>query len=796
MEKSLGEIMHGLSEENIASEQDVFENMPSFPRISRSKNLSMLLVNRVKHVIPVKNGCDILAEAVYIDEKYTYRYLDYRHIFRERQNRGNISIRLRLLNRRTLRITMEEGFCVHDYDTEMIREMKEDGCQTQMLETETELQIKTDEITVNINKAPWNLSIINREGKTVYRQFGKDEHSFMPYEICPMGFLLDGKSGEQYACEAVCADVYEQCYGLGENFSGLDRKGRAFDLWNTNSLGVNTERGYKYVPFYMSSQGYGMFIHTSRKTRCDMGAVLSKANYIMVEGKVLDYFLLIGENSREILTDYYNITGWPSIPPKWSFGIWMSKISYGTREEVERVAEEMRSRHLPCDVIHIDTDWFKENWICDWKFDETKFPHVEEMIQELHKKGYKISLWQLPYIARGRNSWEVYDEGAKKGYFACDANGEIKFPHGLIDFTNPEAVTWYKEKLIKPLLRKGIDVIKVDFGESAPEFFKYAGTDGKDMHNLYSLLYNKAAYEATKEELGEENALIWARSGWAGSQRYPVHWGGDAGTDFGSLASSLKGCLNLSLSGIPFWSSDIGGFWFSGDPVLYIRWMQFGMFCSHARFHGFYSREPWSFGDKAVELYRRYAGLRYRLIPYIYQQALAVKEEGKLIHRPLCYEFPDDYNVRALDTQYLFGKELMIVPVLNEKGHVRMYLPKGRWTDFFDGRELEGERWLEETVPLDKFPVFVRENAIILMGEEMEYIGQKTDEVYEVHCYPKTGSNTFVSYEYHFTVAMEASDTQVSLECTKTDLNIAFVIHGLNGRRLQTKNNLKMREED
>lgn len=777
MEKSLGEIMHGLSQEHIAGEEELFENMPVFPRISRSKNLTMLLVHRIKEWTESEQGCDILAEGVYVEEKYTYRYLDYRHVFPERVNRGTIMIRLRFINEKTLRITMAEGFKVPDNQTEMIRNMETERCRVTVQDTPEELLIATDAMTVSLSKEQWNLSVKNSRGKVIYRQFGRDNHSFMPYEICPMGFLYDNNTGEQYACEAVWANAYEQFYGLGENFTSTGRRGRLFDLWNTNSLGVNTERGYKYIPFYMSSNGYGVFYNTSGKIRCDMGATLSKAGYTMIEGGVLDYFLMEGGSMKEMIPLYYRITGHPAVPPKWSFGIWMSKISYGTRAEVERVAEKMRSSRLPCDVIHIDTDWFTENWICDWKFDEEKFPKVEEMIAKLHEQGYKLSLWQLPYIERGRTAYEVYDEGAKKGYFACNPNGDMQFPHGLIDFTNPAAVRWYKEELIKPLLRKGVDVIKVDFGESAPSFFKYAGARGKDMHNLYALLYNKAAYEAAREELGEEQALIWARSAWAGSQQYPVHWGGDAGTDFASLASSVKGCLNLSVSGIPFWSSDIGGFWFDSNPVLYIRWLEFGMFCSHARFHGFYSREPWDFGQEAVDIYRKYANLRYRLMPYIYNQALAVGREETLIHRPVVYEYPDDRNAEVLDTQYLFGRELMIAPVLNEEGYVRTYLPKGAWTDFYDDRVIEGEQWLEETAPLDRIPVYVRENAIIPMGPEMEYIGQIQDKAYEIHCYPCTGRGRMVSYEDDFTVTMEASRERICIDCTGTECSLTFILH-------------------
>jgi alpha-D-xyloside xylohydrolase len=313
----------------------------------------------------------------------------------------------------------------------------------------------------------------------------------------------------------------------------------------------------------------------------------------------------------------------------------MSKISYGSREQVETVAKRMRDERIPCDVIHIDTDWFNENWICDWKFSDKKFPKVKEMIDNLADDGFKISLWQLPYVERGTESYEVYDDGLSNGYFASAPDGETIFPHGLIDFSNPEAVEWYKNKLIKPLLELGIKAIKVDFGESAPPFFRYSGINGSEMHNLYALLYNKAVYEITEEVLGKENALIWARSAWAGSQRYPLHWGGDAGTDMHAMAHSLKGCLSIGICGFPFWSSDIGGFWFESNPRLFARWSEFGMFCSHARAHGFFTREPWDFGDEVKAIYKKYAELRYQLMPYIYSQAVSAVNTSLPMHKAL-----------------------------------------------------------------------------------------------------------------------------------------------------------------
>lgn len=797
--KSFGDIMHGLSKTNVVSDDVVFDNMPTFPRISRSKGLTLLLVSRVKNWTIKDDTVYFYTEAHYVDEKYTYRYFDYRHVFLDKPNTSTITVAISFNDKKVVRIRMEEGFKVCKNETEMIKDRKLETIEFSTEETEDAIEIKNGELSVRVTKNPWNLQIMDNVGKIFYQQFGRDNHSFMPYEICPMGFLYE-KSGEQYACEAIVKNTYERYYGIGENFTALDRTGRAFDLWNTNSLGVNTERAYKYIPFYISSNGYGVFYNTSRKIRMDMGASLSKAVSVMVSGKILDYFVIRGETIKELLPLYYNITGWPCMPPKWSFGLWISKISYGTRKEVETVAKKMRCYDVPCDVIHVDTDWFAENWICDWKFDDNKFPDVEEMIENLHKDGFKLSLWQLPYIERGSISYEVFDEAMEKGYFAERKNGDMQFAHGLIDLTNPEAVEWYKNKLIKPLLRKGVDVIKVDFGESAPPFFKYAGEKGEDMHNLYSLLYNKIIYEATKEELGEENALIWARSAWAGSQKYPVHWGGDSGTDFGSMESSLKGCLNASLSGIPFWSSDIGGFFFDTNPVLYTRWSQFGMFCSHARLHGFYTREPWDFGQETFEIFQRYVKLRYRLLPYIYNQSKNVVEKGELIHRPMAYEFPSDNNARGLDTQYLFGKDILVAPVLNETGDVEVYLPEGIWTDFHSDEVVIGPTWIQKKVPLDIMPIYIRENGIIPMQEEMNYVDEKPVEKYEIHLYPAKGENKFAFYDENSNITLYSDGNCAKIQITPMKKELDIILHNwllknlsINGKKVNIDNECHIR---
>ena len=299
------------------------------------------------------------------------------------------------------------------------------------------------------------------------------------------------------------------------------------------------------------------------------------------------------------------------------------------------------------------------------------------------------------------------------------------------------------------------------------------------MHNLYALLYNKAVYEAMEEELGKERAVIWARSAWAGSQKYPIHWGGDAGTDFASLENSVKGCLNASVSGIPFWSSDLGGFWFDSNPVLYIRWFQFGMFCSHARLHGFYSREPWDFGEKAVNIVRKYAQLRYRLIPYIYNEALKAGREQKLMHRPLIYEYPEDFFGKTIDTEYLFGENILVAPVLNAEGRVQVYLPEGSWTDYFTEEKIQGPCTFEKIQKLEEMPVYIRENAIIPMGPVTQYIGEENTDLSEIHCYPGKGANSLKLYESDIEILMESDNDKILITGRGIERPVKFAIHGV-----------------
>jgi alpha-D-xyloside xylohydrolase len=421
----------------------------------------------------------------------------------------------------------------------------------------------------------------------------------------------------------------------------------------------------------------------------DFGFAHAGSQTIFSGDDQLDTFFFIG-SPKEILSEYTNITGKSSVPPLWSFGLWMSRFSYRSEKEVMRVADKLRWHKVPCDVIHIDAGWFKSGINCDFEFNKKAFPDPKKMTSDLKEKGFKISLWQIPYFTPLN---PIFDEVVKKKLYIKDGNGNVATEDAILDFSNPETIEWYSEK-IKALLRLGISVIKTDFGEAAPlKGFYASGRSGYYEHNNYPLRYTQLVSKITKEMSGEN--LIWSRSSWAGGQRNPVHWGGDAEVSDAGMAGSLRGGLSLGLSGFSFWSHDIGGF--SGAPKeeLFKRWMFFGMFTSHSRVHGFPPREPWEFSDEFLKIFRKMVEMRYRLMPYIFTQAFIASQHGWPMLKTMFLNYPDEPATWNLEDQYMFGEEMLIAPIIEENMNTKnVYLPKGKWINYLTNEVYEGAQWV------------------------------------------------------------------------------------------------------
>jgi alpha-D-xyloside xylohydrolase len=595
--------------------------------------------------------------------------------------------------------------------------------------------VKTSEVRVKISKSPFSINFYDKEGNLITREEPLDVTVSGSYAVEPVGFWAAGHEVTS-TVETMFLSPDENFYGLGEKFTPFDKKGQEILTWNSDAYGVMTEKAYKNVPFFMSTKGYGIFVNSPSKIVFRMGSKSNVSYSFEAMDSTLDFYFIYGPNFKDILYRYTELTGKAPIPPKWSFGLWMSggfQDIYRTRASFERLCEELRRQDIPCDVIHIDCFWEKVGTWCSFEWDKEAFPNPEDMIKKIKADGFKISLWENSYIPTGT---KMYDEGAEKGYFLKKSNGSIYLidpwygpnPMALVDFTNPETIKWYKEKH-KPFFDMGVDVMKTDFGEAVPEdAIFYNGETGARMHNIYSLLYNKTVFEATEENTGRRG-LVWGRSGYAGSQRYPTCWSGDPSCTFTSMAAVMRGGLSLSLSGFPFWSHDIGGFGTpqAGKPTpeLFVRWAQFGLFSPHSRCHGTTRRDPWDFGDEALKIFRFYVKLRYKMLPYIYSYAYMASRTGLPLVRPLFLEWQEDINTYDKDLQYMFGSELLVAPIYDEKGRRPIYLPKGKWIDYWSGEEHDGPITLDYKAPLHILPLFVKGNSIIPLGPEANFIEEK-----------------------------------------------------------------------
>ena len=513
------------------------------------------------------------------------------------------------------------------------------------------------------------------------------------------------------------AEPDEVFTGTGERFAKMDLSGHTFQLKNQDGQGVNNRRTYKNIPFYLSSRMYGLFMHTSSWSKFSLADHSTRSVQLLAEEPALDLFLIAGCSPEEILYGYRQLTGFPQLPPVWSFGTWMSRMTYFSADEVNEICARLRKEDFPCDVIHLDTGWFRTDWLCEWKFNPERFPDPKEFIYHLRENGFKVSLWQMPYIAADA---EQHDEAKRNHYIGelreTVQQGGSNFSAldyaGTIDFTNPEAVKWY-QGLLRTLLAMGVVCIKTDFGEEIHLNAKYQGMEPEKLNNLYALLYQHAAYEVTKAVTGE--GIIWARAGWAGCQRYPVHWGGDSAGSWDGMAGSLKGGLHLGLSGFGFWSHDVPGFHgvpdFMNSVVpddLYVRWTQFGVFTSHLRYHGTCKREPYEY-PAVAGIVRHWLKLRYTLIPYLLEQSRKTTHTGFPVLRALVFHHPEDRLCWHIDDQYYFGDDFLVAPVMNSRNKRDIYIPDGEWVNLFSGKRVSGSRWLYQfEVPLDEMPVWVK----------------------------------------------------------------------------------------
>ena len=547
-------------------------------------------------------------------------------------------------------------------------------------------------------------------------------------------------------------DTQEAFYGLGQHQAGvLNYRGESVDISQDNT---NIS-----VPFLLSSNGYGIFWNNGSRSRFNNRFV--HALYVSSEAAdSIDYYFLYGPEFDRVIAAYREITGEAPLFGKWAYGYWQCKNRYDSQQELESIAAKYRQLHIPLD--NIVQDWFWWNIMGEPVFNKN-YPDPKGMVETLHKDHVHLMISVWPFFRPGS---PVYDDMDKRGFFIARTSSPSFHPVGqaLYDAFNPEARKYYWKLMNDALFKIGVDAWWLDTTEPETEgretnilvTNKVAIGNGARYANEFPLLTTTAVYQGQRAASDRKRVFILSRSGYAGSQRNAAAvWSGDIDPNWETFRRQIPAGLNLSVSGIPYWTTDIGGF-VSGNPddpayrELYTRWFQFGAFCPIFRAHGTRTtnqNEIWSYGPEGQKILTAYDRLRYRLMPYIYSNAWRVTSEGYTLMRPLVMDFRNDVRAQNVSDEFLFGPAILVNPV-TEPGAVsrQIYLPGATWYDFWTGASTQGPRAIDVAAPLDRIPLFIRAGSILPLGPDIEYTAEKPADPLEIRVY-RGADGKFALYE-------------------------------------------------
>ena len=606
---------------------------------------------------------------------------------------------------------------------------------------------------VTLKTASLKITIARKDGGITYYDLkGKELLNEPTRKLTPV--KINGE--DTYRAESFVA-IYgspEALYGLGQHQAGV---------WNYRgeSVDISEENSNISVPMLVSTKGYGIFWNNASRSRFNNRF----ANYLYISSEVadvLDYYFIYGPDLDKVVAGYRELTGQAPMFGKWAYGFWQCKNRYKSQQEILGVAHKYRDLHIPVDDIV--QDWFWWNHKGEHVFNKN-YPDPKGMVDELHREHFHLMISVWPFFEPGS---AVYDEMDKRGWFV-DKFKFAKPPYhtsgmAVYDATNPEARKYYWSLMEKGLFNIGIDAWWLDTTEPETEGqeenillgHKVSIGSGDRYVNLYPLLTTGAVYNGQRGASDKKRVFILSRSAFAGSQRNAVSaWSGDINSDFLSLRRQIPAGLNYSLSGLPYWTTDIGGF-VSGNPddpayrELFVRWFEYGTFCPIFRVHGTRKtdqNELWSYGPEAQKILVNFDHLRYRLLPYIYSLAWKTTSASYTPMRPLAMDFLGDVRAENTGDQFMYGPAFLVNPVTEPAASTRrLYLPQARWYDFWSGTAIDGGHTLDAAAPLERIPLYVRAGSIVPMGPDEEWSDQKPADPIELRVYRGADAD-FTLYE-------------------------------------------------
>lgn len=625
----------------------------------------------------------------------------------------------------------------------------------QFSEKKNEIEIKTSALTVKISTNPVRIAFYTPEGKLIN------------IDASPMSYTNEAPSCSKELQPG------EHFSGFGERMDFMDQLGKKLTLDVGRGTARDHESGaynileanYSPVPFFMSTRGYGIFLHNANPSTWDMGNTSAKDYSFGASNGELDYYFIYGPSFKEIIRNYTSLTGTSPLLPRSAMGLHVGTYSGGTwgfenitsQYYVVALAKKFRELGIPADILHLDSTWRifgkingKGGTSFEWR--QPGFPNPKAMFDSLYALNYQmVGLHIRPRIDNG--DIKNYLDIAKAKGFTYPENGK---PGDFPNFFDQKSVDWWWETCLKPLADLGCKFVKTDegsaFGRVGNELVDKTGPEGKEiatLHNLFPIAYAKAPF-LKFQEYNNMRGMEHTREGFAGIQRYPFIFAGDWPSLWQYFKPVIRAGLNIGLSGVPAWAHCMGGFEQVADPELYVRWVQFGMFSPIAHLFGMEHpnyKEPWSYGAEAQAIFTQYDKLRYRLIPYLYSTYYQSYLTGSPVIQAMVYNYPEDVNTYNIDDQYFFGENMMVCPVTTKGAKSRtLYLPEGNWIDYWSGKKFEGKRNILVLTPLAKLPIYIKAGAIIPMQPDMQYFGEKPVDPLTLDIYP-SGNSSFKLYE-------------------------------------------------